>query len=59
MTAKPSLPDQSPTLAERLRCVDCGRKAVFERRGQFFCEEHLLSTPDRLAYERWFVEPNS
>lgn len=44
----------------RYRCSDCGVErpdySIFERRGQLFCENCLLDTADKRAYERWFVK---
>jgi hypothetical protein len=46
------------------RCSECGRLefetwALKERKGQLYCERCLLNTPEKLAYEKWFVEPHS
>jgi hypothetical protein len=55
-----------------LQCCECGIKEgewsnwagggypqFYERRGKTYCDEHLLDTADKRAYERWYVDPNS
>jgi hypothetical protein len=55
-----------------IECCECGIKQdewydwaggsfanIYERRGKPYCDSHLMDTPEKRAYERWFVDPNS
>lgn len=44
---------------QALRCSECGAECpdyeCWERRGKLYCIRHLLDTPEKRAYEQWFV----
>lgn len=50
-------PQPKSSVFKNYPCCECGVETpeIWERRGKLYCIRHFLDTPEKRAYEQWFV----